>query len=81
MVVPNSALRFAPPGTGTSGMPMLGNDRPNLNDGKHRVWILRGKVPEPVEVRIGLTDGSVTEILSDQLKEGMQVLTEVRESA
>jgi HlyD family secretion protein len=81
LVVPNAALRFQPTGSGTSGLPGVGKGGINLNDGRHRVWILGDKGPEPIEVKTGATNGRVTEVLSDQLKEGMQVLTDAKEPA
>ena len=43
-----------------------------------RVWIAGpdGK-PQPVQVRLGLTDGSATELLGNDLKEGQEVLVSV----
>lgn len=42
------------------------------------MWILRadGRL-ERVPVRVGITDGSVTEIVSGDLKEGDKVVTEM----
>lgn len=39
-----------------------------------RVWVLRDGVPSPVEVVAGLSDGTVTEITTDELKEGDEVI-------
>jgi HlyD family secretion protein len=38
------------------------------------VWVLENDTPRPVEVRIGLSDGNVTEVLSG-LTEGSTVIT------
>ncbi|MDW8314206.1 MAG: efflux RND transporter periplasmic adaptor subunit [Rhodovarius sp.] len=38
------------------------------------VYVLDGPTPRAVPVRIGLTDGSVTEIISGELEEGMRVV-------
>lgn len=46
--------------------------------GKGTVWIMDGKFVRPVKVRIGPTDGIMTEIVSsdqDELKEGILVVT------
>lgn len=40
------------------------------------VWVLRGGSPESVSVHVGLTDGTVTEVI-DGLSEGDQVITDV----
>ncbi len=74
LVVPNAALRFTPP-VRPGGLSKTGV---NFTDGKHRVWVLKGKVPTPIEVKTGATDGKNTEILSGDLKEGMTVLTDTK---
>ncbi|MBX3227255.1 MAG: efflux RND transporter periplasmic adaptor subunit [Labilithrix sp.] len=40
------------------------------------IYVLRGGKPEPVDVKTGLSDGTITEIVSGDLKEGEQVITE-----
>lgn len=39
------------------------------------VWVAEGDFVRPVDVRIGMTDGVLTEIVSGPLKEGAQVVT------
>lgn len=39
-----------------------------------KVYVLRNGEPEPVDVRVGLSDGTSTEILSGDLKEGDKVV-------
>ncbi len=81
LVVPNAALRFVPPGEGGPGadtrktVGIQGDSRE-----KQRVWILEGSTPTAVPVRIGATDGVVTEIASGELQAGAQVLIDVKES-
>jgi HlyD family secretion protein len=56
--VPDAALHFSPPGAA----------------GGERVWILaRGKL-RPVDLRLGLNDGTSTEVLSGALQPGDQVV-------
>jgi HlyD family secretion protein len=74
LVVPNSALRFTPP-VRPGGLAKTGV---SFTDGKHRVWVLKGKVPTPIEVKTGATDGRTTEIIPGDLKEGMSVLTDTK---
>ncbi|PCC68842.1 efflux RND transporter periplasmic adaptor subunit [Nannocystis exedens] len=38
------------------------------------VWVLVDGQPKPVQVQIGITDGSMTEIVGGELAEGMQVI-------
>ena len=76
LVVPNAALRFTPP-VKPGGLSKAGV---NFTDGKHRVWVLKGTVPTPIEVKTGATDGRHTEILSGDLQEGANVLTDTKGS-
>jgi HlyD family secretion protein len=45
-----------------------------------RVYILEDGAPTPVNVRLGLTDGSSTEVLGDGLTEGVQVVVGVADA-
>jgi HlyD family secretion protein len=85
--VPNSALRFHPPETGpsTNGPPRMGGggsypgsapgSRPK---GEHRparsVYVLKDDKPQPVQVKLGITDGIYTEV-TDGLGETDMVIT------
>lgn len=40
------------------------------------IYVLRGGRPEAIEVKIGLSDGSITELASGDVKEGEEVITE-----
>jgi len=46
-----------------------------------RVWILEDGAPKPVEVRIGLSDGTSTEIVSGDLREGAEVIVGMTQAA
>jgi HlyD family secretion protein len=39
------------------------------------VWVLRGPLPEPVQVEVGVSDGTLTEIASGPLQVGDRVVT------
>jgi HlyD family secretion protein len=52
-----------------------GSGRPSASDFK-TVWIPKGTSAEAIMVRIGLTDGSFTELLSEKLKDGDKVVTD-----
>jgi HlyD family secretion protein len=39
------------------------------------LWVQDGAYVKPIRVRAGMTDGTNTEVVSDQIKEGMQVIT------
>lgn len=78
--VPNAALRFKPP-------PDVMKKKAPAPDGEKKdrrergpsdektVWLMKGEELEPVKVKVGITDGSVTEVLAG-LDEGDVVVTE-----
>jgi HlyD family secretion protein len=68
--VPNAALRFRPP-------PQLVSHAaggPEQESERRTVWVLRGETPEPVRVRLGATDGTATEVVDGELREGDRVV-------
>lgn len=70
--IPNAALRFSPlpVDLSASGPGRLGPRTP-------RVWTLDHKgEPQPVDVRLGLSDGTYTELVEGALKEGDRIITE-----
>jgi HlyD family secretion protein len=91
MLVPNPALRFTPQavdgskpsGGGVTGAIMFrpkidtGDRQVGLNRGSTRTLYVLGKdnAPLPVEVRVGETNGSVTEVIAAGLHEGDAVIT------
>lgn len=91
LLVPNAALRFTPETTGAQRkqsrgsvmsflMPRPPRPTPKLKPlkggGAARVWVLRDGQPVPIEVKVGASNGRVTEIVGGALKPGMQVITE-----
>jgi len=90
LIVPNAALRWAPqperilPGSGyqqkegpggRGGPP--GGASPDANQderGRGVVWIPEGAFVKPLAVRIGLSDGTMTEIESPEIKEEARVI-------
>ena len=67
--VPDQALRFAPGGLSRRSTPAAGQGR---------VWVLRGGQPVELTVGLGLDDGNFTEILTDDLRPGDQIITAER---
>jgi HlyD family secretion protein len=39
-----------------------------------RVWLLKEGKPEPVSVRLGVSDGKTTEMLKGELAEGSEII-------
>lgn len=89
LLVPNTALRFNPPKRKskqkTNLLSQLFSRRPhtsrpktsNKNDSKekqHQVWVLRDGTPVAMKVKIGASDGQVTQITGGELEAGMNVI-------
>lgn len=63
--------------SGGQGQGAAGRDAPI---DQRVLWVLRGPRPTPIPVRSGLTDGTLTEILSGDLNEGDAVVLEATSS-
>jgi HlyD family secretion protein len=90
LLVPNAALRYTPAQipAGTEAPPRAKENKAKGDKSKGKesgsagaerrdhgtVWVVENDTPRPVEVRIGLSDGNVTEVLSG-LTEGSAVVT------
>jgi HlyD family secretion protein len=94
LLVPNAALRFAPPAepedAGERGGGLLGLLIPDppaerataplpAADGSRTIWVLRDEKAEPVTVRTGSTDGLQSVLLDGGLVEGDLVVTDLAE--
>jgi HlyD family secretion protein len=70
----------APEASGGSAKPGLRSTargrREPANTGR-TLWVLRGQTPQPINVKLGITDGTHTEILEGGLREGDLVITDV----
>ena len=64
--IPDAALRFRPC---ENGRPLPGGPGP-------AVWVLENGKPVRVPVTVGISDGTYSELLSGDLKEGQPVITE-----
>jgi HlyD family secretion protein len=74
--VPNGALRFSPAAEIVALAPPL----PKAPNGEiaGRVWVLNDGAPQPRTLRLGRTNGNVTAVLSGELKEGEDIVTDIR---
>lgn len=76
LLVPNGALRWRPEQTaaGVAERKASGpqDAQPGSNSG--RVWIKRDGAPQAIDVSLGISDGTMTEIESDELAEGMEII-------
>jgi HlyD family secretion protein len=74
VLVSNGALRFTPPAKDASPPALEAAMDGEL---KGRVWILDGRMPVPLDLKIGRSDGRNTEVLSGNLKPGERVITDI----
>jgi HlyD family secretion protein len=83
LLVPNASLRYQPrhqdAGSGPLGIgaPRGFGDAPSdpRTSTVQRVWVLR-RTPQPVAVKVGISDGRYTEILGGDLKAGQMVIVD-----
>jgi HlyD family secretion protein len=92
LLIPNAALRFAPPATETAsrssggGLLRMLMPRPPRNaevakvgetaDGGRAVYVLKDGALQKVVVHVGASDGAWTEVLDGPLEAGAQVVTD-----
>jgi HlyD family secretion protein len=67
--VSNAALRFRPP-VELAGKPTT------APPGKKTVWVMRDGQPRPVEITVGVSDGTNTEVIDGNLQPGDDAITE-----
>jgi len=76
LLVPNGALRWRPQRPAATGAE---NQGARARDGTAKrnegvVWIQHDRTPEPIDVVVGLSDGTMTEVQSERLKEGVEII-------
>ena len=87
LLVPNTALRYAPESTTTDQRSLLERilpGRPNFRAASRRedtgadrtVWLLRERTPTPVAIAVGASDGRRTEVKSGDLAAGQAVIVD-----
>jgi HlyD family secretion protein len=62
--------RRSPPGSDGAGPRKLKKER----EERGRLWVREGELVRPVDVKLGISDGSATEISGEEVKEGMEVV-------
>lgn len=88
LLAPNAALRFNPAENGARKEESLfsmgqgkASRKPLESDGKAQVWVMEGRQRlRAVPVQVGASDGSQTEVLPGELKEGAEVVVEYQET-
>ncbi|RFB94694.1 efflux transporter periplasmic adaptor subunit [Rhizobium leguminosarum bv. trifolii] len=86
LMVPNTALRYAPTQAGRRGRGIFGifgpprqrggNAGQALTGAQRRVWVLRDGRPSPVVIQVGSSDGQFTQVVSGDLKDGDALVTD-----
>ncbi len=92
VLIPSAALRFEPPvkeekkssgglvGAILPRPPRPGAKQPDQTTGnkkEQQVWILKDKQPTPVSVRVGSTNGGLTEVMDGDIQPGMAVIVDI----
>jgi HlyD family secretion protein len=77
--VPNAALRFRPDDDILKALagPAASAKPPTLKLTERQIWVLRGRRPTRVIMVPGITDGSMSEVVSGDVREGDAAITEV----
>lgn len=86
LMVPNAALRYAPPQEARRGRGIFGifgpprqrnrETGPALTGTQRRVWVLRNGRPAPVVIQVGSSDGQFTQVVSGEIKENDALVTD-----
>lgn len=92
LLIPNSALRFAPVGVAVKGGGVVASLMPRLPAqgrrqagvqgapaaARRQVWVLEDGQARALTVTLGISDGRDTEVRDGPLREGMRVITDQR---
>jgi HlyD family secretion protein len=75
LLVPNGALRFTPPDDMAKGAP----PPPAKHNGElvGRVWVLNGVQAQARDLRVGRSDGRMTEVIAGNIRRGDKVITDI----
>ena len=83
LTVPNAALRFRPPPElaprrvrGDGGPASAPRPETARRLDRRTVWVMRDGAPSPVPIRVGISDGTNTELIEGELEEGDPLVTE-----
>ena len=91
LLIPSSALYFTPvtpkkdSAKSSSGLNPFGMRPPRIRGGGNKpqansnVWVLENGVPKEISVEVGISDGISTQIFSDSIQAGMQVIIAQKE--
>lgn len=75
LMVPNEALRFRPLNPDGSPVKLEVRSREEGPGIPGRVWVLgKDGQPQPVSLRLGVSDGKATEVLRGEIKDGTEII-------
>ncbi len=74
LLVPTSALRFQPRLASAAGAGDSADARNKGGRNQGRIWIQEGDRPRAIDVIVGLSDGTMTEVQSEEIQEGSEIL-------
>ena len=89
LMVPNAALRWVPlasqilPGVAATGHPAPATQPvalPKAATGRGTLWVVDGNFVRPVSVDVGLSNDYDTQVISNQLRPGMEVVVGERQA-
>lgn len=84
VTIPNAALRFRPPASALNGVdagaaPVRKSRDRSLD--QRTAWSLKDGKPQELTIKVGVTDGTQSEVLEGPLQPGDQVITDVQGGA
>src|SRR5262249_30545572 len=80
--VPNSALRFVPPGLSPDEPAAAKNEGSGRGHGaRGRVYVNAPTGPQAVAITTGATDGSTTQIIKGNLEDGQEIIVGLQKDA
>jgi HlyD family secretion protein len=71
---PSSSQGASQPADGGRRSPRAGSQGTQKNHDKGLLWVQQGGFLRPINVRVGMSDGTMTEVQSPDLKEGLAVV-------
>ena len=79
LLVPNAALRWQPTTEQIAADAMQeAAAKTDRGEGTGVVWALSGNLVRPIPVRVGITDGTMTEVQGEGLAEGIEIVTSIQ---
>ncbi len=72
-----SQLMPGPPRSANASRKPAGGAGPGAGQTR-QIWLLKDGVPQPVSVKVGISDGRMTEVSAEGLEPGAQVITDQR---